>query len=175
MPKVQVPGKWVLTAVVAVISLALIILLSKLVIYLLICVVTGFLVYVRYTLQLPFKIEPYLFFSVIVTLGYGIGFTVFYVFIAMLIPKVIAGGEVDGSTLLYLVFFVILNMIARSFSGMSVSTVGIIISLADFTILLILGAVMKPEKIKTGMLIVGVNIFLFIHFGEPLLGFITAS
>ena len=158
---------------VALVTLILILLLSKVFIYLTICGLTATLVYTRYTLKLPFKIEPYLFFSLVISFSYGIWFTVLYVFVSMLIPKLIAGGEVDSSTILYLVFFVIMNLISITFKPVGIAKIGLVVSIIDFIIIVALGAAIKPEKIITGLVIVGINIFLFANLGEPLLNLIN--
>lgn len=167
--------KFAIIGGVALVALLMMLLFSKLLIYVIICALTGFIVYIRYTLQLPVKIEPYLFFSVIITLGYGIGLTVLFIFISMLIPKLIAGGEVDGSTLVYLVIFLLMNVVALNFRSMGISRVGVLVSIADFIIIIALGAAMKPEKLITGLLVVGINIFLFTRLGEPILTLITGK
>jgi hypothetical protein len=165
--------KWILIGLALILSLFLVLFFSRALVYLLICGMTAFLVYIRYSLQLPFKIEPYLFFSVIISLGYGIGFTIFYVLAAMFIPKVIAGGDVDASTFLYLFFFILLNVVVTSLRIINVATIGIIASVIDFLVILLLGAAVKPEKIISGFVVVGINIFLFINAGQFMLDIIN--
>ena len=167
--------KYAIIGTATIVTLAMILLFSKIIIYLVICAFTAFLVYIRYSLQLPFKIEPYLFLSVIISLSYGIWFTVFFVAVSMLIPKIIGGGEVDATTILYLISFVFMNMACILLQSIGIKILGVVISIVDFVIITALGAAMRPDKIISGMLIVGVNIFLFVKLGEPLLTLINTG
>lgn len=147
---------------------------KKPMIYLLACITIGSIVYVRYIIRLPFKIEPYLFVSIIISLGYGIGPTIIFVIISMIIPKMLAGGEFDGSSWVYLFLFVMMNVVAIALSSMNIVTLGIILSIADLIILLILGTTMRPDKIINGVVIVGINILLFYRFGDIFLTLISS-
>jgi len=144
-------------------------------IYIVACILIGSIVYIRHIMHLPFKIEPYLFVSIIISLGYGIGPTIFFVIVSMLIPKLIAGGEIDGSTFAYLFLFIMMNIVAINLSSINIVFLGIMFSVIDFFIISILGTTMKPEKIINGILIVGINIFLFYNFGETILTLINSA
>lgn len=112
---------------VAVLSILLIIKMSKFMIFLGLTIISGIIVFVNYYTELPLDISPVFFLSIIITSTYGFHYTIPFVLLAGFIPSVVSRG-IGFDCFMYLGVNLLVNFIFTSFSFNSIVIGGIIFS-----------------------------------------------
>lgn len=139
--------------------------------FLLLFVVIGcFLKYKRAMMRIPVSAEPVFFLSILLTRIYGLQYSLVLIIISVFLIDLLAGDITINSIISFLVQFS-LNLAAIPFAGMDLLFFGILVSIANMIISMVLSAMwgVPPDRMilmpLTGFLI---NVAYFMTFGELL-------
>lgn len=142
-------------------------------IFFILCLVSGLLVFINYTIKVPVDFTPVFFFSILITRFYGIGYSLLFLVIGGVLPTLISGVVIDVNYFLVLIITVLINLVSLFFTTFNLIIVGIILtfiySILDGVVNIFFGEDLMKEVISV-VFNISVNTLYFSKFGLFLIG-----
>jgi len=157
-----------------IVSIVLLFLLKDFVIFLMLCIACGVIVFLNYFIKFPFDFTPIFFLSFIITLTYGYGFFVLFVVLAGFVPTIISAGEIDIDYFVFMALLFLLNIIPSLMNDYNM-LIGVVLVTTYSIIggLISIGLGKSPSKqIISILFIIFVNVFYFLEIGPILINLI---
>lgn len=168
-------GNPLYTILLVVIFLALGLLLKKFLLFLVLTAITIAITYFNYYTRIPIDLTPIFFLSVIISFSYGLLFSVLFVLIVSLPPKLFSGSDFGVKSIFYIIINIIVNFVLVSISPGNIILFGIVGSVVYHLMSATLAGLMEGEIVKellVSVINIGVSLFYFMNFGLILLRFL---
>ncbi len=106
----------------------------KLFLFLLFAAVSAVISYVQASVRSPVDLSPTFFLAIIISVDYGLIYSILFIPISSIIPAMMARGEVGLSSFLFMLSFIFLGFASKFFISFGIVNVGIAAALANLAV-----------------------------------------
>jgi hypothetical protein len=111
--------------------------------YVIFILITGIITYYSKLYHIPIDVSPLFFFQVVITRYYGIGFTLLFVFLGYIIPKLLAGSGMKWESYAFVISSLTVSYLS-SFIALPLHLVGYLASILQYAGGIFISMVSKP-------------------------------
>ena len=118
--------------------------------------------------HLPIDVSPLFFFEIVITRYYGLNYTLIFILLSYIIPKILAGQGMKWESYAFIGVSILINVISLYMTGLSIQTVGFITSIFQYIGGIFIGMVMRPFVLAAidGVANITNNLIWFLIFSD---------
>ena len=149
---------------------------KKFLLYLAFCAVAITITYINYYLRIPVDLTPIFFLSVIISFGYGFFYSMLFVIIVSLPPKIFSGADFGIQNIVYVIINIMVNLFLVSVWPSNIILFGIIGAVVYCLMSAVISGIIKGEiekELLVSIINIGINLFYFLNFSSFLLGILV--
>ncbi len=144
--------------------------ISKILLFTVLTLISGAIVFLNYLIQFPVDFSPVFFLSLVITSTLGFGYTLLFVLLSGFIPSIFLGGF-KPNVFVYLSANLILNLVSIPL-GLNFLVEGIVLSFLYFLLVGLINGAMESRilpDLLMGLASFGINVVYFWKLGEILI------
>jgi hypothetical protein len=143
-------------------------------IFLIFILICGAFSYFQGQFHIPIDLSPTFFFSIIISIRYGIFYPILFIPFAGFIPAMLAGGEIGIGAFMFMGSFVLVGIVAKLLIGsLGLITVGIIAAVLNLALGWFINSLQgSPGGFFFSVINALITVFYFISFGAAVMSII---